>query len=142
MGRRIEERFDGLERMLREYGAGTRERMDALEARVARLEQGEERAAAAATELQDGVGRALALLEDLVRDRRAVVRRQGREVVLDKDVVYAAARKAGMGERTFLRRLDASGRLVKDGQGPPQRYTKKASVGGVRKRAVIILDKG
>ena len=110
-----------------------------LSARVEKLEQSRKKSQAEISAVQSTMERSLTLLEKLMADKKAVLRRNDDRCILDKDRVYAAAHKAGMNRLDLLRALDEAGLLLKETEEPSRRYTRKARIDGARVRAVIIL---
>lgn len=136
----IDARLDGIEQLLKEYTAASQARLDALDGRVAALEERSVRTAHETRTIKDDLDRALALLDKLISDGSAVLRRDDGRCALDKDLVYEAAEQAHIGRRTLLKLLDEAGVLLKETDGPPKRYTRKTRINGQAVRAVIIIN--
>lgn len=78
------------------------------------------------------------IVERLVEDQKAVLRRMPNAVVLDKQKVYKAAEKARYGRMELLRALEHAGYLTPYHTPICKRYTRPVRVGGKLIRSIII----
>lgn len=137
----IDQRLDRLEALILDYTQTAQARVDAIDDRVAALEEQGKRAEQEQAAIKSDLDRALRILDRLVADDKAVLRRTPGRCVLDKQRVYEAAQSDGFSRLDLLRTLDAAGRLLKEKDGAQQRYTCNTRVGGELVRAVIIINK-
>ena len=134
-------RFDNLERIIGDYITASDKkiarvdgRIDALEAKVGDL-------AEVSRQMHGDLGMSMKLLDKLLKDKDAVLRRDTDRCALKNESVAAAAKSSRYTRMALLKSWEQIGRLYTSIEDGRRRYTTKITVGGERPRAIIIINK-
>lgn len=131
MDQEIMVRLDRIEGLIETYVKNADGRMQALEERIDDLDRQQ-------ADMRAKVSDATEILQRLLADEQAVLKRNKTRCALDCGRVREAAQDAKYSRLDLLREWDDAGRLNKGVEAGKLRYTKKVSFHGVSIRAVII----
>lgn len=141
MDAELSARFDNMEKLILDLSKASDARIAQVDGRVDALEEKMGALAVDNKQLRSDITMATKLLEQLLRDKDAVLLRGRDRCALKSESVAAAARRARYNRMALLRDWEQEGRLYTCIENGQRRYTSKITVDGERPRAIIIINK-